>query len=232
MIDPESTTVQDEISFQTVRRHGPEATEKFVELIQRGETVKMAEMLVTRTPPRLGITDHTYQRNRVSLLDQCYGSEIVLRAWQEGYRRNTGENLPDDAILMRSLVNPAVGPGDPAAVITHKHSLADVKRMVKLRNLKVEGDWEHEPSSSIAPEVQKVQMGSDLVEKYVDDYISENPDLAHSDRNELREMVVDTHSRKVTVDDLNPHGATDFKGLAKKLFKKRAGAGQQSRPRS
>lgn len=217
MIDPDNTTVSDEISFSTVKQYGAAAVNKFIELLEKGESVKMAEMLVTRTPPRLGITEHTYQRNRVSLLEQCSGSPVVLKQWQDQYRRETGEELPSDAILMRSLARHA---GDREAVISHKHSLADVMRMARRRNLKVEGDWNIDPNPSIAPEVQKYRMDPALVETYVDEYIKDNPDMAEMSRNEIREFVVDKHSRKVDVDDFKPHGASNFKELAGKLFGK------------
>lgn len=219
MIDPDKTTMQDEISFANIKRYGSAAVNEFIRLIQNGESVKMAEMLVTKTPPRLGINDHYFQRNRLSLLDQFGGSEATMRAWQKAYRERTGEELPADATILRGA---ARGIGDEDAVITHKHTLADVKKKLAARNLRVEGDFDMEPIPT-PPRPQVIRMGADLVENYVDQYITENPDLQQEDRRELREMVIDTHSREVTVSDLNPSGATDFKTLAKKLFSEPAG---------
>lgn len=216
MIDPDKTTQQDELSYANVRRHGPAATQRFLDMIARGETVKIAEMLATRKAPSLGINDQTYFKNRKgSLLDQFNGSEVVLNHWNNEYKRRTGEDIPDDAVIFRSL---ASGPGDPAAVLSHKHSLAEIKAKMKLRNIRIEGDWEQVPVAA-PPKPQLIRMGADLVEKYVDDYIAENPDLQQTDRNELREMVVEKHSRKVTADDLNPCGATDFRTLAQKMYR-------------
>lgn len=216
MIDPDKTTIQDELSFANVKTHGPVATQRFLEMIQKGETVKIAEMLATRKAPSLGINDQTYFANkRGSLLDQFNGSEAVLNHWNTEYRKRTGEDIPKGAVIFRSL---AAGVGDPDAVLSHKQSLSEIKAKMKIRNIRIEGDWEQVPVAA-PPKPQLVRMGADLVEKYVDDYIAENPDLQQTDRNELREMVVDKHSRKVTADDLNPSGATDFRTLAQKMYR-------------
>lgn len=216
MIDPDKTTVQDELSFANVKTHGPAAVQRFLDMIQKGESVKMAEMLATRKAPSLGINDQTYFANkRGDLLDQFNGSEIVLKQWNDEYRRRTGEDIPKDAVIFRSL---ASGPGDPDAVLSHKQSLAEIKAKMKVRNIRIEGDWEQVPVAA-PPKPQLIRMGADLVEKYVDEYIVENPDLQHEDRNELREMVIEKHSRKVSADDLSPCGATDFRTLAQKMYR-------------
>lgn len=219
MIDPDKTTVQDEISFDNVRRHGVEATREFLTLLEKGESVKMAEMLSTRKAPSLGITDQTYQKNKTGgLLEQFDGSQVSLNAWNEEYKRCTGEDIPGDAVIFRGLAN---RPGDPAAVMTHKHTLADVKRAMKERNVRVEGDWEITPESR-PPVVQVTRMAPDLVDKFVNEYIADDPDLLQTDRRELEEMVIEKHSRKVTQNDLEPCGATEFKDLAKKLYERQS----------
>lgn len=213
----EVTSVQDEISFDNVKRHGSAATMEFLRLIESGESVKIAEMLVTRHAPSLGITDQTYQKNRPgSLLDQFNGSQVVLDAWNAEYKRCTGENIPGDAVIFRGLANRA---GDPAAVLTHKNSLSDIKAAMKLRNIKVEGDWEIVPESR-APVIQETRMAPDIVDRYVNEYISDDPDLAKVDRKELEEMVIEKHSRKITQNDLEPYGVTDTKTLAQVLYER------------
>jgi hypothetical protein len=218
-VDRDIISLQDEISFDNVRGHGPAAVKEFLSLVEKGESVKMAEMLVTRRPPSLGITDQTYQKNKKGdLLSQFDGSQIVLDAWNREYKRRTGEDIPSDAVIFRGLAN---GTGDPAAVMTHKHSLADIKRVMKERNVPVEGDWEIVPESR-PPVVQAVRMAPDLVDNYVREYIAENPDLANTDRREIEEMVIDNHSRQVTQNDLEPLGTNDFKSLAAALYRQRS----------
>jgi hypothetical protein len=211
-------TFQDEISFENVKRHGQKATEFFLNMVENGESVKIAEMCATQHAPSLGLTDQAYMANKPSLLDQFNGSEVLLNAWNEAYRRRTGEDIPSDAFIFRGLANDI---GDPAAVMTHKHTLADVQKAMRARNIHVTGDWDIEPVPT-APIVQVHQMAPDLVEQYVNDYIKEDPALETVDRRELAEMVVDKHSRKATQNDLNPYGATDHKSLADTLFGRRA----------
>jgi len=217
MIDPDKTTVQDEISYDNVKQHGITATQEFIRLLEAGESVKMAEMLATRKAPSLGINDQTYQKNKTGgLLEQFDGSQVLLNAWNAEYKRCTGEDIPKDAVIFRGLAN---RPGDPEAVLTHKHSLHDVKQAMKKRGVKVEGDWEIEPESR-PPVVQTTRMAPDLVDKFVNEYIAEDPALAATDRRELQEMVIEKHSRKVTQNDLEPCGTNDLKTLAKRLFER------------
>lgn len=210
-------SMQDELSFDNVKRYGRKVTEEFLNMVADGQSVKMAEMLATRKAPSLGITDQTYMRNKPhSLLEQFGGSEIVLNAWNTAYRAKTGEDIPSDAFIFRGLAN---GIGDPAAVLSHKNSLADIQRVMRERNVRVEGDWEIEPVSA-PPVVQETRMAPDLVQEYVDDYIAEDPSLATKDRRELEEMVIDKHSRVVTQSDLEPLGVNDFDSLADALYKR------------
>lgn len=226
VFDPESVSLQDEISFDNVKRHGPTAVQAFLSLINNGQSVKMAEICVTRKAPSSGITDHTYQANkRGSLIDQFHGCRRTMEHWQAEYKKITGESLPTDAVVMRSL---ATRVGDPDAVLSHKHSLADIQRKAKARNIKVEGDWEQEPVAT-PPRPQLIRMGEDLIEKYVDESIKHEPDLVKEDRRDLREMVVEKHSRVITAEDLTPEGTTSFKDLAKKLY---GSDGSKSRKKS
>lgn len=210
-------SLQDELSFDNVKRHGRKATEDFLNMVADGQTVKMAEMLATRKAPSLGINDQTYMKNKPhNLLDQFGGSEILLNAWNQAYRARTGEDIPDDAFIFRGLANSI---GDPAAVLSHKNSLSDIQKVMKLRNVRVEGDWDLEPVSA-PPVVQETRMAPDLIKEYVDEYIAEDPSLAMKDRRELEEMVVETHSRKITQNDLEPLGTNDFGSLAEALYQR------------
>jgi hypothetical protein len=214
---PQNFSMQDELSFDNVKRYGRKVTEEFLNMVADGQSVKMAEMLATRKAPSLGITDQTYMKNKPqTLLEQFGGSEILLNAWNTAYRAKTGEDIPSDAFIFRGLAN---GIGDPAAVLSHKNSLSDIQRVMRERNVRVEGDWEIEPVSA-PPVVQETRMAPDLVQEYVDDYISEDPSLASKDRRELEEMVIDRHSRVLTQSDLEPCGVNDFDSLADALYKR------------
>lgn len=214
MIDPKKLTAQDELSFANVKTHGPKVTERFLQMIENGESIRIAEMLATQKAPSAGITDQTYQKNRAPLLDQYYGSEVVMEEARRNYRKMTGENMPVDAIPQRGLCR---FPGDPRYTLTHKNTLSDIKRHAEEDGRVVQGDWEHTPTPR-PPKVQLTRMAPDLVEKYVNEYIADDPSLLKYDRRELEEMVIDKHSRKITQNDLEPYGANDSRTLAETLF--------------
>jgi len=219
--DPTKVSVQDELQYEAVKAKGPAAVMQFIEMLEKGETVRMAAMLATQSPPTTGISDQIYQRNKRSLIDQFNGSEIVMNQWKAEYKRSTGEDLPDDAVIFRGLAN---RPGDPEAVLTHKHSLQDIQNAMRRRNIKVEGeDWSLDPVSA-PPKVQDIVIGEDLIAKYAQEAIDENPELLHTmSKQELREMVIDRHGRKVDQSNLTPHGCEDFKSLCNKVFNKETG---------
>jgi hypothetical protein len=207
-------SLAEEIEFDAVKSHGPVAVQQFTKLLLAGESPRMAAMLATRTAPRLGINDQTYMANKPSLLEQFNGSEIVMENWKRQYKLRTGEDLPDDAYIFRGLAD---GPGDPSAVLTHKVSLSDIKRMCHEKGKYVEGDWDITPEER-PPVIQETKLAPDIVERYRAEYIAENPDLAHMDQEELRAQIVETHGVRRTADDLEPFGATSFADLNRKLF--------------
>ena len=214
-LDPSKITVQDELAFEGVKQAGPDAVNRFIEMVRNGESVRMAAMLATRSPPTLGVSDHTFMKNRASLLEQCGGSERVLKAWQDGYKARTGENLPGDAVLMRGVAD---GMGDPDAVITHKHGLKEVmdKALAKGKRLETEDFGTKQIQS--APVVQEVQLGEDIIAGYMQEYIAEDPSLAEKDPREIREMVIANHSSMSTEANLAPMGATTLKDLCTTVF--------------
>lgn len=206
---------REQLAWENVKMMGPDAMAEFIRLIEGGETPVMAEMLVSRRPPGLGFGGHTLIKNRPSLLEQFNGSHIVMDHWMREYRRRTGEELPADAVILRSL---ATETGDPSAVVSHKQSLEDVLSIARTRNLKVTGDVNFDPDPSIPPEVQTIRMGEDLIDRYTSEYHAADPRLREADPREVREMVIENHTEKRTYEDLNPYGATSLAQLAKKVF--------------
>lgn len=209
-----ATTQREELTYEGVKACGPGAVADFAVLLGRGESVSMAAMLATRTPPALGNSDQTFNRNRRSLLDQFGGNVRMLEMYNQNYRAETGEDIPGDAFVFRGL---AKYPGDPGAILTHKHTLDDVKRVMKARNVEIEGEWDQTPFSQ-APKPQEVRMRPDLVDHYAEEYVQEQPDLAKLDLQELRELVVDTMAPKVDEGCLDPLGVTEHKELSERLF--------------
>lgn len=210
-----TTTQKDEITYEGVKACGPAAVQEFARLLRNGESVSMAAVLATRTPPALGNSDQTFNRNRRSLLDQFGGNERMLEMYNKNYRAETGEDIPSDAFVFRGL---AKYPGDPGAIMTHKHTLADVKRVMKERNVEIEGDWEQNPVSQ-APRPQDVRMRPDLVDHYAQEYVQEKPDeFGKMSLRELQEAVVETMAPVVDEGCLNPMGVTTHEALSEKVF--------------
>jgi hypothetical protein len=208
-------STQDQLQFDAVKACGHEAVIRFIEMVQKGESVKMAAMLATQKPPGRGFDDNLYQKNSKSVLEQLDGSKELYKAWNDQYRKETGENIPPGAVINRGLAHHI---GDSKVVLTHKWSMADIVRTMKERGCEVEGDIDIE-SAPAAPVVQEVRLADDLIENCVEEYIVEDPELALQDRDELREMVVDKHSKPIaTASNLNPMGTKNFKDLSACLF--------------
>lgn len=209
--------MNDELTYQGVRACGPQAVNRFVDLLQKGESVQIAAMLATRTPPALGHNDQTVMKNRQTLLEQFGGNVRMLEAYNRQYKLETGEDIPGDAVVLRGLVR---YPGDSEFILTHKHTLADVQKAAKKRNIEVHGDWEQTPVSQ-APKPQEVRLRPDIVDNYVGEYLQENPDLGRETLQDLREMVIADKSEKLDESCLTPLGVDSKDKLADKLFGKK-----------
>jgi hypothetical protein len=188
-------SIREQMEFEAVALAGPEAVKRFERLVADGESVSMASMLATRSPPRTGITDQTYHRNSPGIGEIFKNEPEMLDLYRKNYRACTGEDLPDDAVPFRGLVD---FPGDPGAIITHKHSLQDVKRVMHERNRHVEGDWEHHQYSQ-APTPQVTRMSDMVMNRYKGEYRAED-EFRDMSEPELEEVILDTHAPVVTPD--------------------------------
>ena len=189
-------TRRENLEYDAVLQAGPHAVEAFDRMIAKGESVSMAAQLATKSPPRGGNSDQLLQRNTKSVTEQFKGCPAMLDLYRKNYKTQTGENLPEDAVIYRSL---AEYPGDPGCIVTHKQSLSDVRKIMKDRNKLVEGDWENHPVSQ-APEPQVVRMNENVMSRYLSEYRQEE-EFADLDERELREMIIDNHTQVVTADD-------------------------------
>jgi hypothetical protein len=209
-------TILEELTYEGVKARGHRAVAKFHELLGKGESVNIAAMLATQTPPGLGLSDQTYMRNKKGLLEQFDGNQGMLDLYNRNYRAQTGEDIPGDAFVFRGL---ATEPGDREVIMTHKHTLADVQRAMQRRNVTIHGDFDQTPVPQ-RPRPQVVRMREDILEAYVDDVIATNPERAEEDRRDLREEVL--HDKAPVIDDscLTPLGASDKEQLMDKTFGK------------
>jgi hypothetical protein len=135
--------------------------------------------------------------NAGSVEKQFENCPEMLALYRRNYRVATGEDLPADAVVYRGLVK---YPGDPDAIVTHKHSLQDVQEAMAERGSEVHGDWEVHPRQK-APEPQKVRIAEDIMQRYIAEYRQE-PGYERATDMELREEILATKAPVVTADDV------------------------------
>ena len=189
-------TVQEEIEYQAVVSAGPEAVRRYKEMVAAGESHRMAVMLATRKPPGSGVDDRMIFANTPSVSEQFAGCPEMLALYRKNYRQKTGEDLPEDAVVYRSLVE---YPGDPGAIVTHKHSLDQVKEEMRRRNVTVEGDWENHQRQA-PPEPQKILINDVAMARYKSEYRQLDEFRDVSDR-DLEDEITSKHAKTVTPDE-------------------------------
>lgn len=213
----ENPTLQEEIAYDAVRKLGAAAINLFVEMVARGESIAMAAMLITRTPPRCGINSDAMRKGVGGHWWEGM-SEATAIAWNSEYRKRTGENIPEGAVILRGF---AKGIGDHEVVLTHKHDLHAVKQVLRERNVTCHGDgWDIEAKDPVlTPQVSR--LAPDLVEDLRREYIKDDPSLALKDQRELREMIVEKHGSPEVKDVPKQCGKEAFADLSRKVWQER-----------
>lgn len=189
--------VQEEIQFEAVKRCGAAAIALYHKMRSKGETPKMAAMLATRKAPGTGVDDRMVFANAPSVTEQFKGCPEMLALYRKKYREKTGEDLPEDAVVYRSLVSE---PGDPEAIVTHKHSLAEVKEAMRRRNAQVEGDWEIHPVQA-PPQPQVCRISDMAMARYKAEYRMEEQ-YRDVDERDIEAEIIHRHTKVVTADDV------------------------------
>lgn len=217
-LDTTGWSARDRLELADIQTRHPRVQVEFQRLVESGESVPMAAMLAVRRQPSAGVDDRMVMAGSKSVTEQFENCPDMLNLYRKNYRLSTGENLPEDAVVYRSL---AKFPGDPACIVTHKHGLADVKAAMKLRNCEIEGDWENHPVSQ-APEPQTIRMNNNVLGSWRQYYLEESDErerMATLSREELDEMIVETHAPIVTPDDAM-NAATTIDECHKRTFDK------------
>jgi hypothetical protein len=195
---PRFKNAQDEMQWIAVQRAGAPAVRAFNSMISRGESVRIAAMLAVRKAPTAGICDRVLHANTPSVQEQFRGCEPMLNLYRNNYRRLTGEDLPADAVVYRGL---ARFPGDPAAIVTHKHPLDSVKQAMRDRNCTVEGDWEIHPKQQ-APVVRQDRM-SEYAMQHIQEVYAQTGEFDGVDPRDVREEILHRHAAPdVTADQM------------------------------
>ena len=188
---------REQLEYDAVLQHGPHALEAFDRMIAAGESVSMAAQLATRTPPRTGVDDKMTMANGPKASEIFKNEPWMLDLYKKNYKAKTGENLPADAIVYRGLAD---FPGDPGAIVTHKHGLSDVKKAMKERNVRVEGDWENHQVQA-APKPQEVLINDQVMARYKAEYRQEAEYMNVSDK-DLEKEITHNHAKVVTADEV------------------------------
>jgi hypothetical protein len=169
-------------------------TQAFYESMRRkGESHNMAEMLAVREAPGVE-TDSTFFAGIGTLAKQFEGDEKVLehvvsRAKALGYNPN-----PND-FYNGALVDPEIGPGDPAAFVPATGGRGHVRKVCEQRDWSCSGSVNVKRSRREPPK-PKVRLADDIVQATVNTMVERNPDLAKVDRRDLAAEVVHQHGGK------------------------------------
>ncbi len=133
-----------------------------------------------------GMTDSIFMSG-IGTLDEQIGP--VALPHFEAYCKRTGFRPSERAQYCPGI---ARKPFDPEAFITTREEGAAVARR---RHLSVEGAVKTVRRGSREGK-KPVRLAQNLVQDYERAYIQENPDLAHGNRQELRELIVERHGSK------------------------------------
>lgn len=159
---------------------------------QQGTADKWATMLCLQAPPGIK-TNVAFLSGRKpwhEIGDPRYVERIKNRLISQGVSvtANT-EYMPELARF----------PGDPEAVLPHGRERDHIKKIVEQRGWACSGAVEcdgrepdHDPHTTAAP------MGADLVRRYGQRMVAQDPSLRKLSRNELREAVLDKHGPSKT----------------------------------
>jgi len=191
------TSRREQFEYDAVEQAGPAAVEAFERMIANGESVSMAATLATRTPPRTGVDDRMTMANGPKASEIFKSEPWMLDLYKKNYKAKTVEDLPADAIVYRGLAD---FPGDPAAIVTHKHSLSEVKKAMAERNVRVEGDWENHQRQQ-APKPQEEVINAQVMNRYKAEY-RQLDEYARVDERDLEEEIIHNHTKVVSADEV------------------------------
>jgi hypothetical protein len=165
----------------------------YLRLITEGQSPKMAEALAVQQSPGIGITDTIYiadqNRHGTTILDRMGGDEAAVERLSKGLARRGYKLKPHDHYIPTA----ARFANDPAAIVNHKQTLADLKRNVKDRGVAARGIVDADGDNSRAPAKKKYRLNPQIVERIDSRQISENPDLRKISKPDRCAEIVEKH---------------------------------------
>jgi hypothetical protein len=161
----------------------------YVAMRDKGEPHKFAEMCANQRPPACK-TDREFLASHGTLENQFAGDprglrEATTRAMANGYKPS-----PNDTYIPTL----ARFPGDPMAFVPASDPRGHCRRVAEARGHGLEDDEGRTIVPSPDPVMPKqVKLDVDLVEEERGMRIQQNPDLAHTNQDDLRRQIVDDH---------------------------------------
>ena len=163
---------------------------EFEELLKAGEKNPRCPECCGKTEKLISecglMTDSVFMSG-VGTLSEQIGPKAM--PYFEAYCKRTGFRPSERAQYCPGIANK---PFDPEAFITTR---AEGAAVAARRHLSVEGAVKTVRRGGRQGK-KPVRLAENLVQDYERAYIQENPDLAHGDRKELREMIVNRHGAK------------------------------------
>lgn len=162
----------------------------FNQCIANGETVRFAEMCALQQAPGTRNTDRAFSEGAHRQMESM--SEVNRRGLQKLAKR---AGISTDGKFYKGSLG---RPTDPAAWVS---TADDVLSVARKRNLNVEGVINHKAVDIVQPP-KKRTIAPDIVNDLVRRQMTQDESLAHRVRqgktkiNEVREMVIEKHSRK------------------------------------
>lgn len=165
----------------------PALLNEYCRMRENGEPHGFAAMLVTQTPPGC-MTDDVFFSGIGRLGDEM-GEKQAERI--TSITKGLGFSPSPNSIYMPGLAD---FQGDPKAYINKSDGRHAVKKRLEEKGMQWDGRGEVKCSPAEPP--KDIPLAPDLVEEHVSRKIRNNPDLAHQDRGELRQEVIDKHGYK------------------------------------
>ena len=163
----------------------PQALARYLEMVASGQSPRMAECLAMQQAPGIGVTNTQYLQDQRrwgnSILDRMNGNQRAVSRLRDDLARH-GYRLRDDDHYISGAARFA---GDPEAIVNEHSTFDELQKRVDER---VKRSKDNPP--------ERVRLHPRLVENIRRRRISQNPDLAYSDQDELRAEIIETHGSK------------------------------------
>lgn len=164
----------------------PEVQERFLSLIEQGNSPRLAEMLALRQPPASNTEREFLDANcrRGSLLDQMGGHEDAV-AHRVAVARAHGLNVTANSHAYCPEIAPSAG--HPFGWISKDNARGDYDRALAMMNMRKtrDGDIEHTPE-----EVTYTPLAGDIVNEAVRDMLAAG---SREDVRELQQAAIERH---------------------------------------